>query len=217
MKWVKILALLFVCCFGAIAFVAWRGVLTLRQGMADCLIWQGESLSERFILDEETAHEMVASIKVYAQGVAAGTQPAINGFAILRAFYDGPLLLALLHSSIVNRLEAIEAADEFDRQNATKVSQQFFCAVQDKRISAEIWQKIREILLEQKINETESSIGFVIPEQVEGFRKKIGVEALADCLAVMQQALADAGATGDVAVLDPVIELKRILNSSGSR
>lgn len=217
MKWLKIIALLLVCCFGAIAFVAWRGVLTLRQGMADCLIWQGESLSERFILDEETAHEMVASIKVYAQGVAAGTQPAMNGFAVLRAFYDGPLLLAMTHASVANQLDTIETPDDFDRQNAKKVSQQFFCAMQDKRISAEAWQKVREMLLEQKINETESSIGFVIPEQVEGFRKKIGFKALTDCLAVMQQALADVGATGDVAVLDPVIELKRILNSSGSR
>jgi len=213
MKWVKVLALLLVCCFGAIAFVAWRGVLTLRQGMADCLIWQGESLSERFILDEETAHEMVASIKVYAQGVAAGTQPAMNGFAVLRAFYDGPLLLALMHTSIVNLSDAIEAPDDFDRQSAKKVSQQFFCAVKEKRIPAETWQKVREILLEQKINETESSIGFVIPEQVESFRKKIGFIALADCLASMQTALSDVGATDEVAVLDPVIELKRILNS----
>ncbi|NLF96326.1 MAG: hypothetical protein GX569_06275 [Candidatus Riflebacteria bacterium] len=217
MKWVKILALLLVCCFGAIAFVAWRGVLTLRQGMADCLVWQGKSLSERFILDEETAHEMVASIKVYAQGVAAGTQPAMNGFAVLRAFYDGPLLLAMTHVSFANQLDTIETPDDFERQSAKKVSQQFFCALQNKRISTEAWQKVREILLEQKINETESSIGFVIPEQVEGFRKKIGFKALTDCLAVMQQSLADAGATDDVAVLDPVIELKRILNSSGSR
>jgi hypothetical protein len=216
MKWVKILALLLVCCFGVIAFVAWRGMLTLRQGMADCLVWQGKSLSERFILDEETAHEMVASIKVYAQGVAAGTQPAMNGFAVLRAFYDGPLLLALMHTSIINRLDAIETPDDFDRQSAKKVSQQFFCALKYKRNSAEVWQKVREMLLEQKLNETESSIGFVIPEQVEGFRKKIGFKALTDCLAVMQQTLADAGATDEVAVLDPVIELKNILNSSSS-
>ncbi len=213
MKWVKILALLLVCCFGAIAFVAWRGVLTLRQGMADCLAWQGESLSERFILDEETGHEMVASIKVYAQGVAAGTQPAMNGFEVLRAFYDGPLLLALMHTSIVNLSDAIEAPDDFDRQSAKKVSQQFFCAVKEKRIPTETWRKVREILLEQKINETESSIGFVIPEQIESFRKKLGFRALTGCLTVMQQALADAIATDDVVVLDPVIELKKILNS----
>ena len=216
MKWVKILALLLVCCFGVIAFVAWRGVLTLRQGMADCLIWQGKSLSERFILDEETAHEMVASIKEYAQNVAAGTQPAMKGFAVLRAFYDGPLLLALMHTSIVNLFETIEAPDDFDRQSAKKVSQQFFCGVQDKRISAEAWQKVRETLLEQKINETESSIGFVIPEQVESFRKKIGFKGLTDCLASMQQALSDAGATNEASVLDPVIELKKILNSDNA-
>jgi len=217
MKWVKVLALLLVCVFGAIAFVAWRGVLTLRQGMADCLIWQGESLKERFILDEETAHEMVASIKAYAQSVAAGQAPAMNGFSVLRAFYDGPLLLAMTHASVANKLDAIETTDDFERQSAKKVSQQFFCAVKEKRISAETWQKVRELLLEQKINETESSIGFVIPEQVESFRKKIGFKALSDCLAIMQQSLPDAGAIDDIAVLDPVIELKIILKRDIAR
>ncbi len=217
MKWVKILTLVLICVFGAIAFAAWRGALTLRQGMADCLAWQGESLSERFILDEETSHEMVASIKVYAQNITAGEQPAMNEFAVLRAFYDGPLLLALMHTSLVNRIDAIEAPDDFDRQNATKISQRFFSAVEDKRISAEAWQKVRDMLLEQKINETESSIGFVIPEQVESFRKKIGLKNLTDCLDFMQQALANAIPADSAAVLDPVIELKRILNSSDSR
>jgi hypothetical protein len=216
MKWVKIIALLLICVFGTMAFVAWRSVLTLRQGMADCLVWQGEILSERFILDEETAHEMVTSIKEYAQSVATGKEPAMNGFAVLRAFYEGPLLLALLHTSMVNRLETIEAPDDFDRQSGKKLSQQFFSAVEKNRIPAETWQKVRKILLKQKINETESSIGFVIPEQVESFRKKIGCKALTDCLVLMQQALAEVGSTDSITVLDPVVELKKILTSNNA-
>ncbi|PKL47220.1 MAG: hypothetical protein CVV42_13715 [Candidatus Riflebacteria bacterium HGW-Riflebacteria-2] len=216
MKWAKIIALIVACTFGIFAFAAWRSMLTLRQGMADCLIWQSASLSERFILDEETSHEMVSAVKIFADNIAHGTQPGMSGFAILRAFYDGPLLLALMHTSIINRLSSIEAPEDFDRQNAEKVSRQFFSAVKDQRISAETWQKTRAMLLEKKLCQTESSIGFVIPEQIEGFRKKIGLKTLSECIVCMQQALTAADLADTVSILDPVIELKKILNSDNA-
>ncbi|EKD83943.1 MAG: hypothetical protein ACD_39C00344G0002 [uncultured bacterium] len=214
MKWFKLIIVLLLCAVAILAFVAWRGTLTMRQGMADCLIWQAASLADRFSIDEENNHELVAEINEYAQRIAHGIDPVITGFEVLRSFYDGPLLLALLHTSLINRIDRIEAPEAFDRKNFSMVSLQFFLGVKSGKIADADWQKVRSLLMEQRICETESSIGFVIPEQVESFRKKISFQALSDCLALMDQASSNAPPVAEQAILDPVLELKKVLTAA---
>ncbi|OGK07701.1 MAG: hypothetical protein A2W80_19490 [Candidatus Riflebacteria bacterium GWC2_50_8] len=214
MKWAKIAALVIACGCATLAFVAWRGMLTMRQGMADCLNWQGKSLAERFIIDDARNRELVAEVSGFAQRVTDGTQPAMSGFAVLRSFYDGPLLLALLHTSLANHVRTIATTEEIDLQDVEKVSLQFFTGVSNGKVATADWQKVRGLLMEQKICETESSIGFVIPEQVESFRRKIGQKALFDCIAIMQQAGSKTDPVASQTVLDPVAELKKILASA---
>lgn len=211
MKWAKIVVLVIACSFATLVFVAWRGMLTIRQGMADCLNWQGKSLAERFIIDDAGNRKLVAEVSVFAQRVIDGTQPAMSGFAILRSFYDGPLLLALLHTSLVNYVRTVATTEEINQQDVEKVSLQFFTGVSSGKVATADWQKVRGLLMEQKICETESSIGFVIPEQVESFRRKIGQKALFDCIAIMQQACTKIDPVANQTVLDPVAELKKIL------
>ena len=189
-------------------------MLTLRQGMADCLNWQANSLAERFIIDETKNRELLTEISGFSQRVADGRQPAMSGFAVLRSFYDGPLLLALLHTSLVNHTRAKPASEESEQQNIEKIALQFFSNVNRGKIIDADWQKVRSLLLEQKICETRSSIGFVIPEQVESFRRNIGQNALSDCIAIMQKACSKAATPDNQTALDPAAELKKILVSA---
>lgn len=214
MKWAKYFLLATIFLSAVSAFVVWRGALTLRQGMADCLVWQGASLTDRFIISPETNRELVTRINTFAAKTAQGSNSIMSGFAILRSFYDGPLQLALLQTSLVNLAQTMEAPKDMDRQSIQNMAKQFFGGVEAKTIAAADWQKVRSQLMEQKICETESSIGFVIPEQIESFRKKIGLKALFDCLAVMKQSITSNALSGEESALDPIIELDKILASA---
>lgn len=214
MKWAKVVLLIIACIFATAAFAGWRGMLTLRQGMADCLNWQANSLAERFIIDETKNRELLTEISGFSQRVEDGTQPAMSGFAVLRSFYDGPLLLALLHTSLVNHIRAEPACEESEQQHIEKVALRFFSNVNRGKVTDADWQKVRSLLLEQKVCETRSSIGFVIPEQVESFRRNIGQKALSDCIAIMQKACSKDATPDNPTALDPAAELKKILVSA---
>ncbi len=211
MKWSRCVLLGIAFLSAVSAFVVWRGVLTLRQGMADCLVWQGTSLTDRFIITPETSHELITRINAYAAKSAQGSNSIMSGFAVLRSFYDGPLMQALLHTSLAELARTIDAPEDIDRQSLENVAKQFFICVKTEKIAAADWQKVRSLLLEQNICETESSIGFVIPEQVESFRKKIGLKALIDCLTVMEQSIPSNTLTGEEVTLDPIDELAKVL------
>ncbi len=214
MKWAKVFLLAIALSLAFFAFVIWRGAMTMRQGMVDCLTWQANSLAVRFIIDDRMSHELVSEVTKFANRIEDGSQSIMSGFAVLRALYDGPLLLALLHTSQVNHIDSIEAPENFDRQLFRKVSQQFFGSISNGQVPVETWQKVRSLLMKKEICETESSIGFVIPDEVECFRKKAGLTMLHDCLAIMQGAITGESQSGAQMVPDPVNELKKILADS---
>ncbi len=193
-------------------FLINRGLASLRWGMSECLRWQVKSLSERFIIAEEANSKLVGMVEGFAQKIDAGSISPMKGFAVLRAFYKGPLTLALLHSSIMNRVKSDAAGT--DLLSVEKTSLQFFSGSKAGKIAATDQDEVQGLLMEKRIVETPSALGLAIPEPVETFRKKIGQTALHACLARMEQISLSAGQTAGQAVLDPVIELQVVLSAS---
>lgn len=198
-----------------LAFLGWRSLCTARWGMSECLQWQGMSLSDRFIIQDQKNKELTAMIDEFAQKIAAGSVSPQRGFAVLRAFYKGPVVLALLHSSIVNHIYSLEFSENTDLQSIEKTSLQFFLGVKSGKIPAADEEIVQEMLMEEKVCETTTSIGFIVPEQIKTFKKKIGLKDLFDCLAKMNQANNAAGLVAGIidgeATLDPIVELRTVL------
>ncbi len=192
-------------------FVAVRGLQTFRWGMAECLRWQGESLSERFFVTEDMNKQLVTMTGEFARQIESGAVSPLKGFAVLRAFYNGPLLLALLHASLTQSLSTAELPDDTDIPGLASTSLHFFCAARHGKISLPAQKEIIDMLMEKRVVETPSALGLAIPEQTESFRKKLGQAAMLDCLKRMGQISSGTAAIFPTAVLDPVSELRQII------
>ena len=197
-------------------FAAWRGLGTLRWGMSECLQWQATSLSDRFIIVDQEHQKLNAMVFEFAQKIEAGIISPLRGFEVLRAFYKGPVMLALVHASIINHIQSLAVPDGTDLPGIDRTCRQFFAGVQSGKIAPTDWESIQSVLIAKQICETASSIGFIVPEQIETFKKNIGLHTLLDCLAKMDQANRQTAISEEAATLDPVEELQKILAATAA-
>lgn len=195
-------------------FVAVRGLQTFRWGMAECLRWQGESLSERFFVTEDTNKQLMTMTGEFARQIESGAVSPLKGFTVLRAFYNGPLLLTLLHTSLTQSLHAAEMPDDTDTSELANTSLRFFFAAKQGKIELSAQKEIVEMLMEKRVVETPSALGLAIPEQTESFRKKLSQSTMLSCLKRMGEISSDTAALSPDTILDPAAELKQILSAT---
>lgn len=193
------------------AFMAVRGLQTVRWGMAECLRWQADSLSARFIIAEVSHQEMTAMVQEFARKIESGSVSPLRGFSVLRGFYNGPLLLALLHNSFVQRLRNSGIPEDTDLAGLEKASRLFFVNASLGKIDFAGQSEIRNLLMEEKIVDSPTALGLTIPEQVETFRKKMGQGAVLDCLKRMAELSSATEVLSEAADINPSAELKQIL------
>ena len=208
---IKIGLVLLLAAIAVSAFVAVRGLQTFRWGMAECLRWQGESLSERFFITEETGRQLATMTGEFARQIESGAVSPLKGFAVLRAFYSGPLLLTLLYMSLTQSLYATEMSEGIDTSVLASSSLRFFLAAKQGKIELPAQKEIIDMLMEKRVVETPSALGLAIPEQTESFRKKLGQTAMLKCLERMAGISSDTAALFPDTILDPAVELKQIL------
>ena len=193
------------------AFMAVRGLQTVRWGMAECLRWQADSLSERFIIAEVSHQEMTAMVQEFSRKIESGSISPLRGFSVLRGFYKGPFVLALLYYSFVQRLRDSEMPEDSDLANLEKTSRLFFVNARLGKINSAGQSEIHKLLMEEKIVDSPTALGLTIPEQVETFRKKMGQGAIFDCLKRMAELCSTTEALSETAEVDMTAELKQIL------
>ncbi len=206
----RLALLLLVICALAV-FAGWRVMGTLRWGMAECLRWQGEMLAERYILDKEEHSRLNGMVLDFSHRIEAGNVPMLRGFTVLRSFYAGPVSQALLHASIVSRLRMLEAPEGTSSQEVIEVSRIFFLGSKAGKVSPGDADAVQKMLMEQRISETATSIGFILPEQVECFKRNIGLSSLLECQARMHAACNTDAGIGPDAAPDPTQELEALL------
>ncbi len=211
MGFVKPLILLLTLTALLFGFFSYRSFTTARWGMAECLRWQGAELSERFIIDEKISSGLNSILQEFAGQIESGSVSSLKGFAVLRALYGGPVMLAMLHTSINNRLQTMEIAGLSDIQSLTAASLRFFMLVKDGKIADEDWEKVKHQLMEKKFRKTLSNSGTTIPETIETFKKEIDQDSLLSCLALMVRASKDATIMPENASLDSIEELKNVV------
>lgn len=197
-------------------FLGYRSFATARWGMAECLRWQGTELSQRFILDDLTYSSLNSILKNFSRQIESGSVSSLKGFAVLRALYDGPVLLALLHTSINNRLQNFATAGLSDIESLSAVSLRFFFELKAGKIANEDWEKVKHLLLEKKFRKTLSNSGTTIPETIETFKKEIDQDSLLSCLALMNRASHNAIGTPENASLDSIEELKKVVAATAN-
>lgn len=195
-----------------ITLVGFRVYGTFRWGMAECLLWQGEQLKERFLLNDEEIVPMSRLVSEFAAKIASGTISPKKGFSLLRALYQGPVFSALLHKSVKNKLLFFEVARQTDLRRFEEISFRFFQGVESGKIHIDDWKKVRELMIEQKFREKLTSTGFVVPETIEIFKKDIGLTAFFYCLSIMEQANKHMGENSLPGNLNPCDEIKKIIN-----
>lgn len=208
---IKIGLILLLAVIVGTVFVAVRGLQTFRWGMAECLRWQGESLSERFFITDETSKQLVTMTGEFARQIESGAVSPLKGFTVLRAFYNGPLLLTLLHTSLTQSLHAAEMPEGIDASELADASLRFFFAAKQGKIALPAQKEIIDMLMEKRVVETPSALGLAIPEQTESFRKKLSQSTMLSCLKRMGQTSSGTAAIFPTAVLDPVSELRQII------
>ncbi len=208
---IKVGLVLLLAAIAITGFVAVRGLQTFRWGMAECLRWQGESLSERFFVTDETSRQLVTMTGEFARQIESGTVSPLKGFTVLRAFYNGPLLLTLLHTSLIQSLHATEMPEGIDTSELTGISLRFFFAAKQGKIALPTQKEIIDMLMEKRVVETPSALGLAIPEQTESFRKKLSQSTMLGCLKRMGDISSDTAAIFPTAELEPVSELRQII------
>lgn len=216
MGFVKPLILLLTLTALLFGFFCYRSFTTARWGMAECLRWQGAELSERFIIDEKISSGLNSILQEFARQIESGSVSSLKGFAVLRALYSGPVMLAMLHASINNRLQTMEIAGLSDISNFNTTSLRFFLLVKDGKIANEDWEKVKHQLMEKKFRKTLSNSGTTIPETIETFKKEIDQDSLLSCLALMNRTSQNASTTASAAYLQPVEELEKIIAAISS-
>lgn len=199
-----------------VSFLAARGLGTVRWGMAECLRWQAARLSERFLLEDAVAGRLVQMVGGFAEKIETGNISPLRGFRVLRAFYQGPVLADLMHVSLVNHVRAPASEENADLSAVEKTSGLFFKALKSGKIASADWNKVYGALMEKKICETATEIGFAIPEQVESFRKNSGMSAMMAGIALMERANLSAGFADGAWSADPAAELQKILTAAES-
>lgn len=213
---IKIGLLLILVVIVLTGFVAVRGLQTFRWGMAECLRWQGESLSERFFITEETGRQLVTMTGEFARQIESGAVSPLKGFAVLRAFYNGPLLLTLLHTSLTQSLQITEMPEGIDTSELAETSLRFFFAAKQGKIALPAQKEIIDMLMEKRVVETPSALGLAIPEQTESFRKKLSQNTMLSCLKRMGEISSGTAVLSPDTILDPAVELKQILAATQS-
>jgi len=208
---IKIGLLLILAVIVLTGFVAIRGLQTFRWGMAECLRWQGESLSERFSVTDETSRQLVTMTGEFARQIESGAISPLKGFTVLRAFYNGPLLLTLLHTSLTQSLHATEMPEGIDTSELAGTSLRFFFAAKQGKIALPAQKEIIDMLMEKRVVETPSALGLAIPEQTESFRKKLSQSTMIDCLKRMGEISSDTAALSPDTILESVSELRQII------
>lgn len=211
---IKIGLILLLAAIVGTGFVAVRGLQTFRWGMAECLRWQGECLSERFLVADETSRQLVTMTGEFATQIESGAVSPLKGFTVLRAFYNGPLLLTLLHTSLTQSLHATEMPEYIDTSELAATSLRFFFAAKQGKIALPAQKEIIDMLMEKRVVETPSALGLAIPEQTESFRKKLSQTAMLSCLKRMGEISSDTAALSPDTILDPAVELKQILTAA---
>ncbi len=211
MGFVKPLILLLTLTAILSGFFCYRSFTTARWGMAECLRWQGTELSERFIIDEKISSGLNSILQEFARQIESGDVSSLKGFAVLRALYSGPVMLALLHTSINNRLQTMEIAGFSDISSLATTSLRFFLLVKAGKIANEDWEKVKHQLMEKKFRKTLSNSGTTIPETIETFKKEIDQDSLLSCLELMFRASKNATTITESTTLDSIEELKKVV------
>lgn len=193
----------------AVAFFLNRGLGTVRWGMAECLRWQGMILSERFILQDQEYAKLEGLIEEYANKIEVGSISPEKGFPVLRALYKGPVLLAMLNSSVNKQFQLLQVPS---LHACETISLQFFLGQSLGKVSQPDCEKVKSMLMEDKISETVTSNGLVIPESIESFKKEIGFDSLLNCLEIMNKANQNAGFIAGDKRLDSVEELRKVFD-----
>lgn len=195
-------------------FLYSRGMNTARWGMSECLKWQGTSLSERFILKEQDAKKLNSLLEVFSHKVESGNISPGRGFSILRAFYKGPLLLALLNSSVKNKLQTFDLVPRSEIAELEKISNLFFRGVKSGKIAEKEWKRVKKSLMEESFRKTHTSIGSVLPESIETFKKGIRQDALFNCLGLMNKINKLVELVENNESMEPVEELEETISQA---
>lgn len=162
-------------------FFAHRGVVTWRWGVAECLVWQGENLTQRFILSEEEAQPVQQLVEELAQKIDAGELSARQGMQVIASFYQGPVFMALIQASLENYLRQASLPEDFVAAEMLAVSANFFKAAQNAEIAATDFAEIEKNLMNEKILQTATRIGLTLPEKTLTFRKHLSLAELMVC------------------------------------
>lgn len=165
----------------AFSFFVYRGVVTWRWGVAECLVWQSENLTQRFILSEEEAESVHQLVQKLAQKVDAGELSPGLGMQVVASFYRGPVFMSLIHASLENYLRQASLPTDFDAAEMLVASANFFAAAEKAEIAATDFAEVEKILMNEKILQTATRIGLTLPEKTLTFRKHLGLAELMVC------------------------------------
>ncbi|MEW6711355.1 MAG: hypothetical protein AB1403_16140 [Candidatus Riflebacteria bacterium] len=205
------LAAFFIILLLVFGLLVQRGRQTLRWGVAECLNWQAASLRDRFWLDQTVSDEILKRIGIFALSVKDGHVGLEHGGKVIRAFYHGSFMLALMSESLKNCID--ESFRELENPGTYhQIIERFFSLAAAQKIPAEKFAEIRLELMEEKTVNTSTSTGLVLPEKIEVFKRSIEVSQLRRCIEKMADLNMAADNSMDQGVLLVASELESILS-----
>lgn len=208
----KFVALLLILVTFILFFLLYRSFNTIKWGMSECLVWQSSSLSTRFIISNTKQNEITAFTSDFASQILLGNISLLNGYTVIRSFYEGPVFMALLKSSIKNQQAIFEKSNNIDYSAFNNVPTKFFNQVMLDKIAPDCFDRVKKLLIAKKTYETKTSNGYAIPEIIEAFKKNISIDSFSKCLNIMKDAT-NGDKTATCTILSPIVELKKVIKN----
>ncbi|MFZ5949868.1 MAG: hypothetical protein ACOYXC_04145 [Candidatus Rifleibacteriota bacterium] len=205
------LAFIFMVLLLGLGLLVHRGQQTLRWGVAECLIWQTAGLKDRFIIDQSLNDVITRQIKGFASSVKEGQAGLEHGGKVVRAFYRGRFMLALMSESLKHLIDD-RSAELNDSGSSRLIVGRFFSLVATQKIPAEKFAEIRRELMEEKTINTSTSTGLVLPEKIEVFKRSMDISQLRGCIEKMADLNMAADQSSNDADLLVATELELILS-----
>lgn len=205
------MAVVLLPCICVFLFFAYRTTVTWRWGVAECLVWQSEMLTQRFILSEDEARGVHQLIKNLAKKVDSGKVSPGLGMQVVASFYRGPVFMALLHASLENYLRQASLPEDFVAAEMLSASAGFFYAAERDEVAASDFAEIEKNLMSEKMQQTATGIGLPLSEKVLSFREDLDPAELAACREKMKALVKKPG--GSITYPVPAAALKKLLTA----